>query len=200
MVVFGWLMLYRVTMKSIAYFENEADWEKWVVSFHVALVERPATPSNIQFILQNKRTTILKTIYFLHTQNEFSAHYKPIIWMANEFSYGVFCVCVMCIIITIIFTPISISLCAQVCILYLFMCLHACVRVCVYLCSFHFRPVFQQFTCMHVFIWIKWRQINCINEPVITNSDVSHVFYYFPFCMCWEQNVEHCWKFSARYI
>lgn len=66
-------------------------------------------PASQQHTVQPAERThhILKTIYFLHTQNEFSAHYKPIIRMANEFSYGTLCVCN---IITKIFTPISISL------------------------------------------------------------------------------------------
>lgn len=34
--------------------------------------------------------------------------------------------------------------------------------------------------------------INCINE--LTNSDVFHVFYYFPFCMYVEYEMLTMWR------
>lgn len=65
-----------------------------------------------------------------------------------------------------------------------------------YVCVHFISAVFQTFrmcvfVSLCVFMWIKRhrqrRHINCINE--LTNSDIFHVFYYFPFCMlsteCW---------------
>lgn len=111
-------------------------------------------------------------------------NFPHIINQSNVFSYGMLCVCV---IIIIIFNPIY--MCRSI------ICI--CLCVCVYTNrhSFHFRRFSTLPMHVCVFIWIKWRHINCINE--LTNSDVFHVFYYFPFGMYyvgWKREMLMMWR------